>query len=93
MFQLLSHCVTAASRSVSASLPEPCSALAWRVPIAGAEVVALPAEVPRAEPCARDRSEVELAAAELVRSLSALADCSAEPPAYDLTPAVVPAEL
>ncbi len=88
--------VTAASRSLSAFLPEPSSVLAWPAPVAGAVVVALTAAVPAAEPCAEvapARSEVELVAAELAHSGWALADCWAGPPANDLAPAVALAEL
>ena len=90
MFQLLRRCVTPASRSVSASLPEPSSVLAWRVPVASAVVGALLAALPMAEPyaeVAHARSEVELAASELVHSLWALAGCSVELREYELAPA------
>ena len=82
-----------ASRSASAL---PSSALAWRVPVAGVVVVARLAAVPTAESraeVARARSEVELAASELVHSLWALADCSVELAEYDSARAVAPAEL
>ncbi len=58
--------------------------------------VALSAAVPTEDLYAEDahaRSEEELAAAELVHSLWTPADCSVEPQAYDLAPAVAPAEL
>ena len=58
--------------------------------VARVVVVALTASLPAAEQYAEvvlARSEVELAAAELVHFGWALADCSAEPLAYDLAPA------
>ena len=79
--------VTAASRSLSAFLPEASSVPAWRAPVAGAVVVALPAVVPTAESCARAanaRSAEGSANAALAHSGL---------PADDLAPAAWSAEL